>query len=362
MADFEQAGATERLRRVAILRDMQRRLKRSPAEALGVEENVPAAAVRSAFMELTKQYHPAKFARLDEATVKLANEVFLQLREAYETLTARARAGAPQEDPARKPEPPRPGKPVDVTPRRLATNNEATAPARAPSIIATGASIASSIGRQPLNNNSNSVSASGPNGQSAAPSQVRAAGSSSIAASASRAHPLNTSPSSRPRADATPPSTGRAGGSGGTSSASNGGPGRPAASASTSISASPSGPAASASKSGSSGGPRVHFAAATASSGGRATQDLSKEMSRIRELIGRERWAEARDALQLILVRAPSDRANLAQLAYVRGREALELGNVTEARRELVRALAIEPTMESAKAALQEISAPSSRR
>ncbi len=111
MADFEQAGATERLRRVAILREMLAKLKRSQAEALGVAPSATPAEVRSAFMALTKQYHPAKFARLDEATVKLANEVFLQLREAYESLAtagnrrARTLPGmAGDAEPTRKPE------------------------------------------------------------------------------------------------------------------------------------------------------------------------------------------------------------------------------------------------------------------
>lgn len=82
------------------------------------------------------------------------------------------------------------------------------------------------------------------------------------------------------------------------------------------------------------------------------------ELAKIRELIRQQRWPEARDALQIVLLRAPADRSNLAQLAYVRAREALELGNLSEARRELVRALAIEPTLEPAKAALAEINSP----
>lgn len=165
------------------------------------------------------------------------------------------------------------------------------------------------------------------------------------------------------------------------SSAAGGGSGRPAASTSTSMSAprsasgSSPGTSASGSASGSAsssvpsataatgsgkvmtGAPRVRFADSPASGPGGSPGE-SREMAKVRELIGRQKWAEARDALQMLLMRSPADRANQAQLAYVRGREALELGNLTEARRELARALSLEPTMEQARAALAEIDSP----
>jgi Flp pilus assembly protein TadD len=79
------------------------------------------------------------------------------------------------------------------------------------------------------------------------------------------------------------------------------------------------------------------------------------ESVRIRGLIDRQQWTEARNALQLMLQGSPTDRGSMAQLAYVRAREALELGDVSEARRELARALTIEPTMEPARAAFNEL-------
>src|SRR5262249_41514392 len=42
--------------------------------------------VRSAFLALTKKYHPARFARESPDTVEIANEVFLVIRKAYATL------------------------------------------------------------------------------------------------------------------------------------------------------------------------------------------------------------------------------------------------------------------------------------
>src|SRR5688500_6798269 len=67
---------------------MQARLARSPYDAL----NIPAGdaapeQVRAAFLELTKTYHPAKFARMSPELYKLANEVFLGLRAAYDQLS-----------------------------------------------------------------------------------------------------------------------------------------------------------------------------------------------------------------------------------------------------------------------------------
>lgn len=393
MAEFEQAGATERLRRIAILRDMQRRLRHSPAEALGVAPTASATEVRSAFMSLTKQYHPTKFARLDEATMKLANEVFLQLREAYETLKSSAELKKPElRSGARAPA-------VDISPRRLATNNEATAAARPPS-AASSSSVASSpsaavSSSKPVTTSAASPSAKPVTTSAASSSKPATTATSSSGASGMGRQPLNNNAATRASTGAvgssprTPspgssaaPSTNRPGAASASSTAA---ARRPAGSASASISgsasavgsgrvlqpakpANPSNPSTISSSSSSSssadGGPRVRFGTqGGAPNGGESgTKEISREMSKVRDLIVRERWAEARDALQLLLVHRPSDRANLAQLAYVRGREALELGNVTEARRELVRALAIEPTMEPAKAALQEISTPSQRR
>ena len=74
---------------------MQDRLARDPYEALGVVPTSPPADVRSRFLELTKQYHPARFARMAIEIQKLANEVFLSLRGAHDQLSRPAR-GSPR--------------------------------------------------------------------------------------------------------------------------------------------------------------------------------------------------------------------------------------------------------------------------
>lgn len=268
MADFDRAGTSERLRRVAILRDMQAKLSRSAAEALGVTPGASAAAIRSAFMELTKQYHPAKFARLDEDTVRLANEVFLQLRAAHDSLRAAATPRA------------------RTSPGRAATADAAPDMPRIPAAIAA----------------------------SAVPSTERAAERAAERTADSGSDGPSTSPARI-----------RLGSEMGTTSAMG----------STIGSA-----------------PRIRFS--TTSSNGTPVHNPTQVL----ELIDKKQWRDAKLALQAVLQRDPKDRRHLAWLAYVRGCEAIDLGNVAEARRELVRALAIEPSFDMAKAALADLRSP----
>jgi curved DNA-binding protein CbpA len=56
--------------------------------ALGLEPSAGEAEARAAFRALAKRYHPARFARSEREVVRLANEVFLRLREAHDELAA----------------------------------------------------------------------------------------------------------------------------------------------------------------------------------------------------------------------------------------------------------------------------------
>ncbi len=71
---------------------MQNRLLADPREALGLAPSGGAAEARTAFLALTKQYHPVKFARCEASVQRLANEVFLALREAHDFVVKNARA------------------------------------------------------------------------------------------------------------------------------------------------------------------------------------------------------------------------------------------------------------------------------
>lgn len=262
MADFDRAGTSERLRRVAILRDMQAKLSRSAAEALGVTPGASAAAIRSAFMELTKRYHPAKFARLDEDTVRLANEVFLQLRAAHDSLRAAA------------------------TPRARTSPGRAATADAAPDVPRIAAAIAASAVPSTTAERTADSSSDGP---STSPARIRLG--SELGTTSAMGSTIGSAP-------------------------------------------------------------RIRFS--TTSSNGTPVHTPTQVL----ELIDKKQWRDAKLALQAVLQRDPKDRRHLAWLAYVRGCEAIDLGNVAEARRELVRALAIEPSFDMAKAALADLRSP----
>jgi Tfp pilus assembly protein PilF len=78
----------------------------------------------------------------------------------------------------------------------------------------------------------------------------------------------------------------------------------------------------------------------------------------VRDLLAKKRWTEAHAALEVLSGGAPLERSFLAWIAYARALEALDAGRVSEARRELVRATAIDPAHEPAKSALAELLNP----
>ena len=102
MAGLDEAHAR------SVLAEMQDRLARDPSAALGVSATATAEEVRTAFLELTKQYHPVRFGRMAVDVQKLANEVFLALRAAHDALIRAQRrpAGSITRPPALAPVPP----------------------------------------------------------------------------------------------------------------------------------------------------------------------------------------------------------------------------------------------------------------
>ena len=90
MAGLDEARAR------AVLADMQDRLARGPVAALGIPAGASPEDARAAFLQLTKQYHPVRFGRMATDIQKLANEVFLALRAAHDSVakTQRRPAGS----------------------------------------------------------------------------------------------------------------------------------------------------------------------------------------------------------------------------------------------------------------------------
>jgi hypothetical protein len=68
------------------LADMQERLARGPIAALGLTASSTPEDARAAFLQLTKHYHPVRFGRMATDIQKLANEVFLALRAAHDSV------------------------------------------------------------------------------------------------------------------------------------------------------------------------------------------------------------------------------------------------------------------------------------
>lgn len=80
-------AADEERRARAVLAEMQMRISQGPYAALSIAEAASAEEVRAAFLQLTKQFHPARFGRMSSEVHRLANEVFLGIKDAHDQLT-----------------------------------------------------------------------------------------------------------------------------------------------------------------------------------------------------------------------------------------------------------------------------------
>ena len=78
--------ADDESRARAVLAEMQERVTRGPHATLGITTHATATDIRTAFLQLTKIYHPARFARMAVEIQRLSNEVFLTLRAAHDSL------------------------------------------------------------------------------------------------------------------------------------------------------------------------------------------------------------------------------------------------------------------------------------
>ena len=88
------AGLDEARARSA-LADMQERLARGPIAALGLTVSSTPEDARAAFLQLTKHFHPVRFGRMATDIQKLANEVFLALRAAHDSVARTLRRPIP---------------------------------------------------------------------------------------------------------------------------------------------------------------------------------------------------------------------------------------------------------------------------
>ncbi len=96
-ADDPGLGSDERVREL-LERELGRLKAGDPLGSLGLPAGAAAQEVRARYLELVKRYHPTRYARRPREVVRLANEVFLRIKLAYEQAGDPARrSGAARE-------------------------------------------------------------------------------------------------------------------------------------------------------------------------------------------------------------------------------------------------------------------------
>ncbi|MBL9019250.1 MAG: hypothetical protein JNL83_33990 [Myxococcales bacterium] len=358
-------GPEEARARDALL-DMQERLSRDPYAALGLIPSATPADIRNAFLARTKQFHPARFARMSPDIQRLANEVFLQLRAAHDTLA----------------------RPTTV-PRTLTPGPLKPPPPGMPRPSGTGANptVRPATGSTPLASSSSSMPAAGGPRPPTSPTSPYAAprpGSSSAAPArpgSSPGQPYGGGPTQPYRGQPTDSSATqplrtqsddhavtqplRTGAHATTQPIRTDGrtpapqvtrpgtiPGAPARPAGV-----PSSPPPTA------GVPRRPGSSPSAPSGplptlggaARPAQPVDRELAPILELIAQQQLAAARVALETLCTRQPQNTKYRALLCFTRGREAQLAQRIDEARVELQDALQLDPDLQLAKTALGEL-------
>lgn len=288
------AGQDEKQAR-GVLAVMLERITRGPHEALGIPGDAEPAEVRAAFLELTKTYHPARFARREPDTQKLATEVFLALRAAHDSLARPARTSANHSG----------GFPIVQPPQARSGQSGAMPPIRQ-----------SSTGAMPPLRPTGSRPATAPRLPTSSGPVTRSTGSQATQPlRAARPGEDLDRPQRLPSASPPPPVHGQT---------------APRSSHRTS-------PPALARPSGAQ--PPL----------GRPGADSAIE------LMNHGQWDQARAMLEALAAKEPDAPKYRALLAYARGREAQLEHRLDEARIELMTALQIDPELQLAKTALGEL-------
>ncbi len=332
----------------ATLASMQARLASGPYATLDIPPNATEAEARSAFLQLTKQFHPARFSRMSPEVQRLSNEIFLAIKGAHEALAKTsgwATRGAPNGS-----QPP-------------AQRFVATTPGTQPGVAARG------TGARPIHPL--------PGAPTAAPAQppravqpVQAARSGPMAQPAAAQRPVTPA---NPPAATRPPAPSPAAPSTRATTPSGAGVARPTtpvpaitrpttpttpttptnapASRAAPVTVQPWKPSASGATRAASPVPGAPSAARPAP----GAFDERAEFANAMELMRRKEWPAAREALQSLAARVPTSARYKALLAYSRGREAEMAGRIDDAILEFQRALQVDPNLSYAKTAIAEL-------
>jgi hypothetical protein len=332
----------EDLRARAVLAEMQMRISQGPYSALSVAESASAEEVRQAFLQLTKQFHPARFGRHAVDVHRLANEVFLGIKSAHDQLIKHlGSSGRPQ--PARhsgaipvdnsatqggtvrgtgllsrtstgpiargtdRPSS-RPGTPVTARPQTPLTTPSSGTP-RAPSQV----QATQPLPRQtpavgvPIQRPSSPVIET-PERRLTPPSGIPVQPRPTSPLPTTQMRPGTPSPNRTPAPDLiTPPTV------------------------------------------------RYSGAATTQQMPRTGAVDENAALQNAMNLLSSKDWGAARSAFHALAAKVPQSRRYRALLCYARGRETQAIGRADDALLEFQRALQLDPDLELAKDAIREV-------
>ena len=276
--------------------------------ALGLEDSgATPESVRTAFLTLTKQFHPARFGRMSAPVQRMSNEVFLGIKAAHDLLM----------------------KSLGVPPRGGSTLQTGGMPVL----------TAEGTNRTQQRPGSPPIRAASP--PPAGPSARPAAGPALPRTLTPTKPGLAVPPTPRPGTPA-PPATARLGTP----------PQRPATPQG--VQAHPSTQRI--------GVPPAPTNPATTRTGEwqqlqRTTPafDERVELQQVLDALGQKNWAAAKALLNGLAARVPASKQYRALLAYTRGREAQTAGRGEDAVMEFQRALQLDPELQQAKSAMAEL-------
>jgi hypothetical protein len=283
----------------SLLHAMQARLAEGPYAALGLPTHASPSDIRTAWLQLTKQFHPARFARMASEIQKLSNEVFLSLKSAHEQV-ARAQPTKPSGRSASTT-----GSPIVKDPNRPPTRpfGVPITPATKPGVPPTQARTPAPSGQsQPIPTTRQSGPIPRPL-QPAAPAQP--AQPASRQSQPIKVATLAATPTAPVRGPNTPP------------------------------------------------GPAPAAVRAVASSS--TMETLDPVLAPFLELLGRGEWDRAQAQIDALVTRNPQNKKYAAYAAYARARRAMAEGDLRGAGIELNQALGLDPQNELAKSAISQL-------
>jgi len=301
---------------------MQLRISQGPHAALAIAESASAEQVRQAFLQLTKQFHPARFGRMTTDVQRLANEVFLGIKAAHDQLTkllgSSGRVAFRRDAPA-------PAVTADGTNKTRVVSAGTMPPVSRTRTASTPPMVVTPTGIRPTGQipvrRTEKLPAVGPKTPTGGIPLQRKTPSGGIPVQSRTmtptqpVQPRTTTPIRRPSGPIDPATIRYSG-------------------------VQPTQPL-----------PR----AATPTGTSRDSFDETAELAGALEMLTARNWAAARQALHALAARVPQSKQYRALLCYTRGREAQAGGRNDEAVQELQRALQLDPDLQLAKQALAEL-------